>query len=612
MKKAFPGSRGDRRSIIPKQELNVRTASYLVLTFAFCLAPAFSQIPGSPSPRIALRDGKTGVEEPATVPASTQPQPPQTSAQLPQLVDITASTGIKFEHLSSPEQKYIVESMSGGVALIDYDRDGWPDIYFTNAQSVEMALAGTKARSALYHNNHGGTFTDVTDKAGVGYPCWAMGAAVGDYNNDGWPDLLVTCFGGVVLYRNNGDGTFTDVTKQTGLSNDSGWAAGATFGDYDNDGWADLFVSHYVDLNLSNLPAFGSMKTCKYHGIDVQCGPRGLRGSPDNLYHNNGDGTFTDVSKKAGVDDPQNRFGLTVVWSDFNNDGRLDLFVTNDGQPNYLYRNDGDGHFTDIAFMAGVAVNQDGAEQANMGLALGDCQHTGLFSVAITHFNDEYTALFRNDGKMNFTDVSYASGIAPATTPYVGWGDAFFDFDNDGWPDLFVVNGHVYPQVDSIDITAKYREPALLFLNQRNGTFKNASKLVGPAIQTPQVSRGVAIGDLFNDGRLDVVIENLKGGPMILQPQGGPANHWITFALEGAKSNRLALNARVKATAGDLAQTGEVLSGGSYLSQNDLRIHFGLGSKDQVDRVEILWPDGRMEFRTNLAADRFYAIKEPE
>jgi len=544
--------------------------------------------------------------------ARGQQTTPQASAQLPQLVEITGSTGIKFDHLSSPEQKYIVESMSGGVALIDYDRDGWPDIYFTNAQSVEMALAGKKARSALYHNNHDGTFTDVTDKAGVGYPCWAMGAAVGDYNNDGWPDLLVSCFGGVVLYRNNGDGTFTDVTKQSGLSSDSGWATGAAFGDYDNDGWADLFVSHYVALSLGNLPSFGSMKTCKYHGIDVQCGPKGLSGSPDNLYHNNGDGTFTDVSKKAGVDGPQNRFGLTAVWSDFNNDGRLDLFVTNDGQPNYLYRNDGDGHFTDVAYLAGVAVNQDGAEQANMGVALGDYQHTGLFSLAITHFNDEYTALFRNDGKMSFSDVSYASGIAQATVPYVGWGDAFFDFDNDGWPDLLLVNGHVYPQVDSLDMTAKYREPGLLFLNQHDGTFKNVSTLVGPAIQTPQVSRGVAVGDLFNDGRLEIVIENLKGGPMILQPQGGPANHWISFALEGTKCNRLALNARVKAIAGDLVQTGEVLSGGSYLSQNDLRIHFGLGSKDHVDRVEILWPDGKMEVRSNLAADRFYTFKEAE
>jgi len=613
MKRDLLNSASYRTVIILKYDRNVRAVIYIAsMISVLSLIPVFSPLSASHLHGMTSEDMQAGARYSAAIPVGTPQTSPQTSAQLPQLVDITGSTGIKFEHLSSPEQKYIVESMSGGVALIDYDRDGWPDIYFTNAQSVEMALAGKKARSALYHNNHDGTFTDVTDKAGVGYPGWAMGAVVGDYNNDGWPDLLVTCFGGVVLYRNNGDGTFTDVTKQTGLSNDSGWATGAAFGDYDNDGWADLFVSHYVDLNLGNLPAFGSLKTCQYHGIDVQCGPRGLKGAPDNLYHNNGDGTFTDVSKKAGVDDSQNRFGLTAVWSDFNNDGRLDLFVANDGQPNYLYRNDGDGHFTDVAYLAGVAVNQDGVEQANMGLALGDYQHTGLFSVAITHFNDEYTALFRNDGKMNFSDVSYASGIAPATTPYVGWGDAFFDFDNDGWPDLFLVNGHVYPQVDSIDITAKYREPGLLFLNQRNGTFKNISKLVGPAIQTPQVSRGVAIGDLFNDGRLDIVIENLEGGPMILRSQGGPANHWISFALEGTKSNRLALNARVKATAGDLVQTGEVLSGGSYLSQNDLRVHFGLGSREHVDKVEILWPDGKTEVRTNLAADHFYTTKEDE
>ena len=590
--------------------LNVRAVTYAALAVLLACLPDFSLLTQSHQPKSDLPASQSGLLVLAANPSSEPPPVPRTDAQFPQLVDITASTGIKFEHLSSPEQKYIVESMSGGVALIDYDRDGWPDIYFTNAQSVEMALAGKKARSALFHNNHDGTFTDVTDKAGVGYPCWAQGAVVGDYNNDGWPDLLVTCFGGVVLYRNNGDGTFTDVTKQAALSNDSGWATGAAFGDYDNDGWADLFVSHYVDFNLSDLPAFGSMKTCKYHGIDVQCGPRGLKGSPDNLYHNNGDGTFTDVSKAAGVGDPGRRFGLTSVWVDFNNDGRLDLFVTNDGQPNYLYRNDGNGHFTDVAYLAGAAVNQDGTEQANMGVALGDYLHTGRMSIAITHFSDEYMALYRNDGNMNFADVSYASQIAPATTPYVGWGDGFFDFDNDGWLDFFMANGHVYPQVESADSGVKYLEPKLLFLNQRDGTFKNISKLSGPAIQVPQVSRGVAFGDLFNDGRIDIVIENLKGQPMILRPEGGPENHWIGFALEGTKSNRLALNARVKITAGELVQTSEVLSGGGYLSQNDLRLHFGLGSKDHADKVEILWPHGKMEIRTNLAAGHFYSIKE--
>jgi enediyne biosynthesis protein E4 len=551
----------------------------------------------------SLIAGPDGREKP---PAKSQLSPP-----LPELVDITSSTGINFTHLSSPEQKYIVESMSGGVALIDYDRDGWPDIYFTNAQSVEMAIAGTKARSALYHNNHDGTFTDVTDKAGVGYPCWAMGAVVGDYNNDGWPDLLVTCFGGVILYRNNGDGTFTDVTKASGLAADSGWATGAAFGDYDNDGRADLFVSHYVDLKLDNLPQFGSQKTCMYHGIAVQCGPRGLKGAPDSLYHNNGDGTFTDVSKPAGVGDSENRFGLTTVWEDFDNDGRLDLFVTNDGQPNYLYHNEGNGHFTDVAYTSGVAVDQDGKEQANMGLALGDYLHTGRASIAISHFNNEYTVLYRNDGNMSFTDVAYASGIARVTTPYVGWGDGFFDFDNDGWLDFFLVDGHVYPQVDEVDIGVKYREPKLLFLNTRDGAFQNASMLVGPAIQLPQVSRGVAFGDLFNDGRIDIVVENLQGQPMILRPQGGSArNHWISFALEGTNSNRLALNARIKITSGDLVQTGEVRSGGSYLSQSDLRIHFGMGVAQAVAQIEVTWPAGGVQIFHNLVADHFYLIKE--
>jgi enediyne biosynthesis protein E4 len=541
--------------------------------------------------------------------AGAPSSPATTLAHLPELVDITTSTGITFEHLSTPEQRYIVESMSGGVALIDYDRDGWPDIFFTNAQSVEMALAGTKARSALYHNNHDGTFTDVTEKAGVAYPCWAMGAVVGDYNNDGWPDLLVTCFGGVVLYRNNGDGTFSDVTKSAGLSSDSGWATGAAFGDYDKDGFADLFVAHYVDLNLKDLPSFGSAKTCKYHGIEVQCGPRGLKGSPDNLYHNNHDGTFTDVSKQASVDDPQHLFGLTAVWSDFNQDGNLDLFVANDGQPNYLYLSDGHGHFSDVAYQAGVAVSQDGSEQANMGVALGDYDHSGRSSLAITHFNDEYAAIFHNDGNMSFTDVSDVAGIAHLTSPYVGWGDGFIDIDNDGWPDLFLVNGHVYPQVDSADVGAKYREPKLLLLNQRDGKFADVSRQVGPAIQIPQVSRGVALGDLFNDGTVDIVVENLQGKPMILRPKGG-TNHWISFELEGTQSNRLALNARVKVTVGDLVQTGEILSGGSYLSQNDLRLHFGLGSSDHVDNLEILWPSGKTETFANLASNHFYSVQE--
>src|SRR5215469_14512869 len=595
-----------KRSLAPRYiefEANMRNLSIFQQCVALFIlhisAPGNAQM-GTPSPLSPAERQRAAAEREQTSPLR----------EYPRLVDITASTGIHFKHMSSPEAKFIAESMSGGVALIDYDSDGWPDIYFTNAQSVDMALHGVKARSTLYHNNHDGTFTDVTDKAGVGYPCWAMGASVGDYNNDGRPDLLVTCLGGVVLYRNNGDGTFTDVTKSSGLAIDSGWATGAAFGDYDGDGWADLFVSHYVDFHLNELPAFGSGKSCKYLGLDVQCGPRGLKGLPDNLYHNNGDGTFTDVSKKAGVDDPEHRYGLTAIWSDFDNDGKLDLFVTNDGQANYLYQGDGTGKLSDVALTAGVAANEDGLEQANMGVAFADYLHTGRMSLLLSHFDIEYAALYRNEGGMNFTDVSVASGIARGTQGYVGWGDAFVDFANRGWQDFFLVNGHVYPQIDSLNRPTRFLEPKLLFLNQQDGSFKNVSRQIGPALQTEQVSRGVAVGDLFNDGKMDVVVENLVGKPMILRPEGGPPNHWISFQLEGVKSNRLALNARVKATAGDLVQLGEVLSGGSYLSQHDLRIHFGLGNHDHLEQAEILWPNGKKELLTNLAADRFYIVRE--
>jgi len=530
------------------------------------------------------------------------------TTHVPALVDITASTGIHFEHLSSPEQKYIVESMSGGVALIDYDGDGWLDIYFTNSPSVSMALEGKKAKGALYHNNHDGTFTDITDKAGIGYPCWAMGVAVGDYNNDGRPDLVISCFGGVVLYRNNGDGTFTDVTKATGLDKDTGWATGVTFGDYDGDGNSDLFVPHYVDFDTHDLPLFGSRKTCQYHDVPVQCGPRGLKGYPDTLYHNNGDGTFTEVAKQAGVSDEKRYFGLGAVWSDFDNDGKLDLFVANDGEPNYLYRNEGNGQFKEIALDAGVAVSEDGVEQANMGVTLGDYMNSGRMSIAITHFSDEYATLYRNDGAMSFSDVSHSAGIARSTVPFVGWGNAFLDLDNSGWLDLFLVNGHVYPQVDNVKLGTAYREPKLVFQNQRDGTFKDVSAQTGSAVGVPQVSRGLAVGDLFNRGKLDIVVENLTGTPMILEAQSNPAHHWISFDLEGNPANRLALNTRVRVTTGKLQQTGEVRSGGSYLSQSDLRLHFGLADAARIDKVEVIWPNGGTQTFEKVAADRFYHL----
>jgi enediyne biosynthesis protein E4 len=528
---------------------------------------------------------------------------------VPQFTDITAKTGIHFSHVSSSDSKYVVESMSGGVILIDYDRDRYPDIYFTNAPTVDMAIKGQTARGALYHNNHDGTFTDTTDRAGLATPCFAMGGAVGDYNNDGWPDLYLTCLGGNKLFRNNGDGTFNDVTKQAGVA-DGRWSTGAAFGDYDGDGHLDLMVTNYVDFHLNDLPGFGKAPNCKYRGIDVQCGPRGLKGAGDALFHNSGNGTFTDVSKTVGVEDPNGYYGMSVIFSDFNNTGRQDIYVANDSTPKFLYKNLGNGKFQEIGLESGTAVSEDGSEQASMGIAIGDYLHTGFPSLYVTNFSDEYSNLYRNDGVWNFSDVSYKSGVALPSLPYVKWGTVFFDADNDGWLDLIVVGGHVYPQVDTLPSGARYKEPKVLQLNQKDGTFCDAGEQAGPAMRIPRVSRGVAAGDLFNDGNVDIVVEDLAGEPMILKNNGIAGKHWVSFELQGTKSNRLAIGARLKIVAGGMTQTEELHSGGSYLSQNDLRVHFGLNSAAKIDSVEIRWPSGKIEMLKNLDADKFYSVLE--
>ena len=527
---------------------------------------------------------------------------------IPQLVDVTKSASISFQHFYDPEKRYIVESMSGGVLLLDYDRDGWLDIYFTNAPSVAGALKGEKARGALYHNNHDGTFTDVTDRAGIATPGYANGGAVGDYNNDGWPDIYITSLGGNVLYRNNGDGTFTDVTAKAGVL-DGRYSTGATFGDYDNDGYVDLFVSNYVDFKLNDLPGFGQVPTCKYRGRDVQCGPRGLRGAGDSLFHNNGDGTFTNVSKATGTDDPDGFYGLGSVFVDLNNTGRPDLYVANDSGPNFLYQNQGKGKFSEAGLESGTAVSEDGSEQGSMGVAIGDYDHSGRPSIYVTNFADEYSTLYRNDGNYDFHDVSYKSGVALPSLPWVKWGDAFFDVDNDGWLDLIFVSGQVYPQMGGLP-GAGYEQPKVLNINQGDGTFCDASQQAGPALQEKRVSRGVAIGDLFNDGNVDVVVEDLDGPPMVLRNKGLPGRHWVSFELAGTKTNRLAINARIKITAGGMTQTSQVLSGASYLSQNDLRQHFGLGPATKIDSVEIDWPSGTVDTMKNLEADKFYSVLE--
>ena len=531
--------------------------------------------------------------------------------KIPQLVDIYKQTKINFTHTSAPEKKYIVESMSGGVLLIDYDRDGFLDIYFTNAPTVEMALKKEKSKSMLYRNNGDGTFTDVTDKAGVGFPGYAMGGAVGDYNNDGFPDMYITCLGGNVLYKNNGDGTFSDETKKAGVA-DARWSAGAAFGDLDGDGFLDLVVANYVDFNLNDLPGFGSLPTCKFRGVDVQCGPRGLKGAGDSIFKNNGDGSFTDITKNAAMTDPDGFYGMQPVLSDYADTGKMDVYMSNDSTPNFFYQNKGGDKFEEVGLLSGTGVSGDGSEQGSMGVAVGDYLHTGRFGIYVTNFADEYNTLYRNNGKYDFTDVSFAAKVAQKSRPYVGWGTGFFDLDNDTWLDLFVVNGHVYPQMDQISSGARYKQGKILYINNGDGTFCDATDEGGAALSEIRVSRGAAFGDLDNDGNVDIVVEDLDNSPMILKNQGDKTNHWITLELGAKIGNPLAIGAKVKVTIGKVTQTAEIRSGESYLSQNDLRLHFGLGKAAKVDSIEIRWNSGKIETIKDIAADKFYAVSEGE
>jgi enediyne biosynthesis protein E4 len=526
-----------------------------------------------------------------------------------QFVDITESAGVRFTHLSAPEKKYIVESMSGGVALFDYNNDGCLDIYFTNALTVTTANDPKSSPSALYRGKCDGTFEDVTANSGLAFPGWAFGVVAGDYDGDGYEDLYVTCLGPNHLYHNNGDGTFSDVTQKAGVD-DERWSTGAAFGDYDHNGWPDLFVANYVDFKVSDLPEFGKGKFCQYRGIAVQCGPRGLRGAGDSLFHNEGNGVFTNVTEKAGVTDPDGRYGLGSVWTDVDEDGWVDLFVANDSGPNFLYHNNHNGTLTETGFLAGVAVGEDGNEQGSMGVAVGDYMHTGRLGIFVSNFVDEYDALYRHDTPLMFTDVSFAAGTARVMGPYVGWGTSFFDYDNDGWPDLMVVNGHVYPQVDGVNLGTSYAQRILLFHNQGDGKFEEVGAQSGDVLMQHRVGRGAAFGDIDNDGDIDVVINNVDGVPTLLRNMGGNRNNWVTVKTVAPPPNRDALGARVKVVSGDLVQWDEVRSGGSYISSSDLRLHFGLGKRTQIDSIEVHWPDGKVETVQKPPVNQFLTLEE--
>lgn len=537
---------------------------------------------------------------PLLVPSQTivSQQPPSI-----RFTDITAPAGISFKHVASPEKRYIVESMSGGVALFDYDNDGDLDIYFVNSLTVDLVKSKSKTKSDLYRNDGDGKFTDVSMKAGVSDIGWGMGVAVGDYNNDGFDDLYVTCLGPDHLFKNNGNGSFTNVTDKAGVS-DPRWSAGASFVDYDHDGDLDLFVANYVDFDIDNLPEFGQGKTCQYKSIPVQCGPRGLKGAGDTLYRNEGNGMFTDVSKKAGVMDPNGFYGLGVISSDFDDDGLIDIFVANDSTPNFHYKNNGDGTFKEIGFTAGTAVNENGSEQGSMGVTVGDYDHDGKLDLFITNFADEYNTLYHNDGRNSFTDLSYAAKVAAVSLPHVGWGTKFFDYDNDGWVDLFVANGHVYPQLPS------YRQPRLLHRNNRDSTFTEVSDQFGAVLTENRASRGVAFGDLDNDGDVDLVIGDLDGHPQLLRNDGGHTNNSVLIKTIGVKSNRSGIGSRVKIVSGDLTQIDEVRSGDSYLAQSDLRLHFGLEKRNKVDLIEVRWPSGVVDKITGVGVNKIVTIKE--
>ena len=560
----------------------------------------------------AQTQGPQRVPVPVSPPAKRSPQEKEDRSGLPPIPafkDIAKNVGLTVSHIAAPEARYVIDSTSGGAGLFDCDDDGRLDVVLVNGSTVERYRAGGDPLVTLYHQEPDGTFKDITKEAGLTRRGWGMGVAVADYDNDGKLDLFVTGFGGSALYHGLGNCRFEDVTEKTGVTG-SGFMTGAAWGDYDRDGFVDLYVSRYSHLDMNNLPQFGSNKFCRFKGILVQCGPWGLEGESDFLYHNRGDGTFEEVSVKAGVHDDIGYYGLGVMWVDYDDDGWPDLLVANDSVPNYLYHNNHNGTFTDMGMLTGVALSGEGMELGNMGVDWGDYDHSGRLSFFVTHFEEQPNSLYRNTGPQGFDDVSWTSGVGQPSYPYVGWGTAFFDMDNDTWLDILVANGHVYPQIDTLETGPRYREPLLLHRNNRDGTFEEVSKESGLATLPLHSRRGAAFGDVFNTGNIDVLLLNVNEPPSLLKNMNADGYHRVLFKLIGTKSNRAAIGARVTIRSAGVKQFSEVRGGASYLSQNDLRLHFGLGAAKKMESVEIRWPSGKVETLENVAADAVYTIVE--
>ena len=511
---------------------------------------------------------------------------------------------------SSEQVQYIVEANGCGVAFYDYDNDGWLDVFLLNGTRLGGLPPGATATNRLYRNNRDGTFTDVTRDAGLVRSGWANSVCIGDFDNDGNDDLFVTYWGQNVLYRNNGDGTFTDVTRDAGLAGfPDRWNAGATFIDYDRDGHLDLFVSNYVEVDLARLPLPGQGNNCEWKGVPVFCGPRGMEGTKNYLYRNNGDGTFTDVSEEAGIHRPHGYYGMTALVTDVDEDGWPDIYVACDSTPSILYRNNGDGTFTDIAVESGVAYSENGREQAGMGLATGDYNGDGRLDIVKTLFADEMPALYKNLGNATFADMSVAAGLHEVTQ-HIQWGAGLVDFDNDSWPDLFYAVGNLFPRVELFNPRYPYRGPRFLFRNLRDGSFANVTAECGPGLTTPHSSRGCAFGDFDNDGDMDVLVMNMNEPPSLIRADISTANHWLKVKLTGVDSNRTAIGARVDVRSGDRTQSQEVQSQTSYYSVNDFRLHFGLGAALEADRLTVRWPSGKRETLRSVPADRVVYIEE--